>query len=135
MGKIWTVEEEAQRLRARFDDVPNKAAWAREHGLPGGPSMLNQHIHGHRPMNMDAALVYMAGFRVRLDEISPRLAKVMYAALRQLEESKQVDKPTAPPELPPPVTPEGEENLALTLAVAFQEEVPDPRGTARLVDG
>jgi hypothetical protein len=124
MGKMWTTEEEAARLKERFKDVPNKAAWARDHKLPGGASMLNQHIHGHRPMNMDAALVYKQGFGVRLDEISPRLAKEMADALKRLDESKQPslmalldtsavvradDSATA------------EVNLALTLAQAFEE--------------
>jgi hypothetical protein len=129
MAKIWTKEEEAARLAERFKHVPNKAAWAREHKLPGGPSMLNQHIQGHRPMNMDAALVYMAGFGVRLDEISPRLAQEMGQALKRLDEANHsltaaVNDIAATYRLSEPADgkqPTAAANLALTLAQAFEE--------------
>jgi hypothetical protein len=119
MGKIWTTDEEAKRLAARFDGV-NQAEFARKHGLPGGPSMLSQHIKGRRPINMEAALVYMKGFKVALEDISPRLAKVMYGALRQLDDTKlQLTEPPPPPYQPTP-TPTTEANPALTLASEFQ---------------
>jgi len=73
MGVIWTAEEEAARLRARFEGV-NQARFARDHKVPGGPSMVNQHIHGRRPINMEHAIAYAKGFDVPLAEISPRLA-------------------------------------------------------------
>lgn len=86
MTRIWSTDEEAERLAERFKGV-NQAEFARRFEVPGGPSMLSQHIKGRRPMNMDAALAYMKGFGVRLDEISPRLAKQMYDSLRELEEA------------------------------------------------
>lgn len=71
---MWDNDEEARRLKERFDSVKSQAAWARNHKLPGGPSMLSQHIHGRRPINLEAAIIYAAGFGVPLDQISPRLA-------------------------------------------------------------
>ncbi len=66
-------EQEAKRLAARFEGV-NKAKFAREHGIPGGASMVSQHIHGHRTIGLDAATAYARGFGVGLEEISRRLA-------------------------------------------------------------
>lgn len=72
--KIWTLEEEAERLKARFEKI-NRAAWARAHKFNGGPALIYQHINGRRPIGRDAALVYAKGFNVPLAAISPRLAK------------------------------------------------------------
>jgi hypothetical protein len=80
MTKLWTVPEEAERLARRLAAVPNKAAFARENRVPGGASMLSQHIHGHRPLSMEAAMAYSRGFNVPLEEISPRLAELALAA-------------------------------------------------------
>lgn len=71
--KVWTQDEEARRLAERFVGV-NQAAFARQHMVPGGASMLSQHIKGRRPLNLPAATAYAAGFGVPLEEISPRLA-------------------------------------------------------------
>ncbi len=71
--KIWSVEEEAENLRARFQGV-NRAAFARDHHVKGGQAMIYQHITGRRPMNLEAATAYAAGFGCNLGEISPRLA-------------------------------------------------------------
>lgn len=79
MTKIWTTEEEAERLRQRFAGVP-KAKFARDHSVPGGASMLSQHLSGHRPLNLAAGTAYAAGFGVSLEEISPRLAQEVAAA-------------------------------------------------------
>lgn len=79
--KIWTQEEEAQRLEKRFEGI-NKAAFAREHGIRGGASMLSQHIKGHRPLSLEAATAYARGFKVPLAEISPRLALSVSNALQ-----------------------------------------------------
>lgn len=77
------MDEEAERLRARFVGV-NKAAFARDHGVPGGPSMLSQHLSGHRPINLAAATAYASGFGVPLHEISPRLANEVAASTTTL---------------------------------------------------
>ncbi|GER16720.1 LexA family protein [Variovorax boronicumulans] len=71
--KTWTPEQEAERLAARFEGV-NQAKFAREHQVPGGPSMVSQHIKKRRPLNLEAAVAYAKGFGVPLAEISPRLA-------------------------------------------------------------
>lgn len=81
MKKIWTPAEEAAALMKRFEGV-KQAPFAREHGVPGGPSMLSQHIHGRRPMNLEHAIAYARGFNVPLEEISPRLARQAAEAAR-----------------------------------------------------
>lgn len=73
MPKIWSAEQEAERLAARFAGV-NQAKFARDHAVKGGASMVNQHIKGRRPLNLEAATAYAVGFGVPLAEISPRLA-------------------------------------------------------------
>lgn len=89
--KHWTKKQEAEKLAERFKGR-NQAAFAREFNVPGGASMVSQHIKGRRPLNMEAALAYMKGFGVPLHEISPRLAEQMYTALREIDE-----KPTQAP--------------------------------------
>ncbi len=79
MDEIWTPDEEASRLHARFDALKmmagiGQAKFARDHDIPGGPSMVSQHIKGRRPLNLEAATAYARGFRCPLVEISPRLA-------------------------------------------------------------
>lgn len=77
--KIWTKEEEAEKLAARFDGV-NRAKFAREHNVGGGGPMIYQHMTGRRPMNLEAAIAYANGFKCSLAEISPRLAAEAAAA-------------------------------------------------------
>lgn len=72
--KIWTQEEEARHLKARFANV-NRAEFARQHGIKGGQASIYQHINALRPISLDAAKAYARGFGVPLEEISPRLAK------------------------------------------------------------
>lgn len=71
---IWTLEEEAERLKDRFTDV-NRAAFARDNKLKGGQAVIYHHINGIRPISKSAALADAKGFNVSLAEISPRLAK------------------------------------------------------------
>lgn len=89
--KIWTIEEEAAALRARFDGV-NRAAFARDHHVKGGQAMIYQHITGRRPINIEAAMAYAEGFGCSLAEISPRLAM----------EAHKAASLTAAPTLPTP---------------------------------
>ena len=80
--KIFTIEEEAEKLKARFAGV-NRAAFAREQGLKGGQSMIYQNITCRRPISLDAALAYARGFGCKLEEISPRLAEeALHASLQ-----------------------------------------------------
>lgn len=92
MGPIWTPEQEAEKLAERFKTL-NKAAFAREHQVPGGASMLNQHTKGHRPIGLEAAIAYARGFKVPLEEISPRLA----LQVRQALELSGDEAPQVPP--------------------------------------
>ncbi|NMK48044.1 LexA family transcriptional regulator [Achromobacter sp. Bel] len=89
--KMWTIEEEAAALRARFEGV-NRAAFARDHAVKGGQAMIYQHITGRRPIGIEAAMAYAEGFGCTLAAISPRLA---------LEAKKAASLSTAAP-LPPP---------------------------------
>jgi phage repressor protein C with HTH and peptisase S24 domain len=76
--------EEAARLQARFSAADiSQAAFARQFKVPGGASMVNQHVKGRRPINLAAARAYAEGFRVSLAEISPRLAREVQLATRQ----------------------------------------------------
>jgi hypothetical protein len=98
MSDLWTQEEEAARLAERFVGV-NQAQFARTHLVPGGASMLSQHIKGRRPMTMEAAVAYARGFGVPLDSISPRLAlQAREASLVTSTEriAKAKDVPTVP---------------------------------------
>lgn len=78
MRDLWTTEEEASRLKQRFAEAKaqgiGQAQFARDHSVPGGPSMVNQHISGNRPISMEAAGAYAKGFGCSLADISPRLA-------------------------------------------------------------
>lgn len=90
--KIWTQQEEAERLAARFSTV-NRAAFARDHKIKGGQAIIYQHLKGLRPISRDAALAYAKGFNVKLEEISPRLAKEAAAAIAQSGESSETTLP------------------------------------------
>lgn len=85
MLKIWSQDEEAQHLEARFKELKkltgvSQAKFAEANKVPGGKSFLNQHIKNHRPMNLDAAKAYAKGFGCDISEISPRLAAELEAA-------------------------------------------------------
>ncbi len=94
--KIWTIEEEASALRARFDGV-NRAAFARDHQVKGGQAMIYQHITGRRPLNLEAAMAYAEGFGCSLADISPRLAaEAQKAAALASESVPAAPTPAAP---------------------------------------
>ena len=80
MKDIWTQEQEAANLTRLFEGVGNKAAFAREFRVPGGPSMLSQHCSGNRPINLEAAMSYASGLGVGIDKISPRIARQLALA-------------------------------------------------------
>ena len=58
----------------------NKAEFARENAFPGGASMISQHISGHRPLSLEAAIAYASGLGVTLDDVSPGAADRIRAA-------------------------------------------------------
>lgn len=73
MKRKASTEFEARALRELMDGREKKA-FARQHKLPGGESMLSQHMHERRPVNMEAAVIYAEAFGVTLDRISPTWA-------------------------------------------------------------
>jgi phage repressor protein C with HTH and peptisase S24 domain len=69
-------DDEGKRLGERFRGIPmTKVEFARIFKVPGGASMISQHISGNRPISMDAAIAYSRGFNCSLEDISPRLAE------------------------------------------------------------
>lgn len=86
--KNWSHQEESENLRVRFKALKNdknigQAEFARAHDVPGGPSLLSQHILNRRPINLEAAKAYAKGFGCSIAEISPRL-------WRELEEANTI---------------------------------------------
>lgn len=78
--KIWSKEQEAENLTAKFSAIKNQAEFARTFKVPGGASMINQHMSGHRPIGLEAAIAYARGFNCALSEISPRLTELFESA-------------------------------------------------------
>ncbi len=74
------TEDEAAKLARRFAGV-NRAKFARENKVPGGDSMVYQHMKNLRPMNLDQAMAYAAGFKCSLRDISQRLADQVEGAV------------------------------------------------------
>jgi hypothetical protein len=78
MSNLMTPQQEAENLERRFSELKrqgiSQAAFARDYDVPGGSSLVNQHIKGHRPIGIDSALIYAKGMKCKLEEISPRLA-------------------------------------------------------------
>lgn len=78
-----SVEQESAALRTLMGER-NKVEFARAHAFPGGASMISQHMHGRRPINLEHGLVYSEGLGVTLDRISPRLVQLVRRALLTL---------------------------------------------------
>lgn len=76
-------ERESKALARLLDQLKStkgvsKADFAKRHKIPGGASMISQHLSGHRPINLAQALSYVMGLnqegiRCTLEDISPRL--------------------------------------------------------------
>ena len=81
-----TVDQEAARLKSLFGDR-EQAAFAKEYGFPGGASMISQHLHARRPINLEHGLIYAQGLGVTLDKISPRLVELVQRATTLLPAS------------------------------------------------
>ena len=76
------TQSDGELLRLQFEKLKarkktSQAEFAREFKVPGGASMISQHISGNRPIGLDAAVAYMQGFGCTLAEISPALAVQM----------------------------------------------------------
>jgi SOS-response transcriptional repressor LexA len=82
--------DEADNLDRLFKDLKSstgmsRAAFARQFNVPGGAQMIQQHLKGVRPINMDAGIAYANGFKVSLEEVSPRLAKEAAKAMSAVD--------------------------------------------------
>lgn len=53
----------------------SQAAFAKQTKMPGGTSMISQHKSNHRPISLEHAVAYMAGFGCKLSDLSPTLAQ------------------------------------------------------------
>lgn len=74
-----TNEQEGARLAELLGDR-NRTAFAKEFDVPGGGSMISQHVSGHRPISLKAAAAYARGLGVPVSAFSPRLAAEIQAA-------------------------------------------------------
>lgn len=90
-----TPEEEGARLRELLGSR-NKAQFAKDAKIPGGASMLSQHLSGHRPINLSAATAYALGLGVRVEDFSPRLARAI-AEAHQTNTAASAPSPTPSP--------------------------------------
>lgn len=79
MNDELTPEQEGERLKALLGSR-SKAQFAKDAKIPGGASMLSQHLSGHRPISLGAATAYALGLGVRVEDFSPRLAKAIASA-------------------------------------------------------
>lgn len=79
---------EAKKLSELFKRVKNRAEFARTWKVPGGASMIYQHLNGIKPVSLEAALIYSQAFNVPLEEISPRIAQTY----QKIVSSKEIDE-------------------------------------------
>lgn len=76
----------------------NQAQFAKDHSLPGGASMLSQHISGNRPISLKAAKIYSRGLKVNISQFSPRLARVIQSLQSINQEDEQLSVTPIHPE-------------------------------------
>lgn len=81
-----TTKEDEGRALAKLMQGVNQADFAKSNELPGGASMLSQHLSGHRPISLVAAGIYARGLGVPISSFSMRLAQDA-ANLRAAEQS------------------------------------------------
>jgi hypothetical protein len=84
MKRKASTEFEARALQELLGDR-EKRAFAQQHKLPGGESMLSQHMHGRRPVSMEAAVIYAEALGVTLERISPTWAALARRAAAVLQ--------------------------------------------------
>lgn len=92
MKKSEQLQEDGDRLAEWFARLKKtgrmtKAKFAQKYKIPGGASMLSQHISGYRPISLDAAVAYVQGFKgqgfdCNISDISPRIAEELRRAGR-----------------------------------------------------
>ena len=95
------IEREAAALQELFGDR-NRAEFARVHQIPGGWSMVSQHLHGRRPISLEQGIAYAEGFKVTLDRISPRLVALVKRALATMPVGRTADNLVSFAEVTPP---------------------------------
>ena len=69
---VETKTTEGEALHRLVGDL-NQAQFCKEHGIPGGPSLLSQHCSGNRAISLDSAIAYARGLRKPIRAFSPRL--------------------------------------------------------------
>lgn len=111
-----TDKTDGDRLKALLGDR-NRAAFAREHGLRGGNSLISQHISGNRPISLEAAVGYAKALTVALDDVSPACASLVRDAAKLLSDAAPAVKESLTPQPP---------DLAALLADAVAN-MPVPR--------
>jgi predicted component of type VI protein secretion system len=90
---------EADTIKSLFELIPKRerAKFCREHDIPGGVSMVYQHINGIKPISLQAAVSYALAFNKPLEVISPRLAKIIDRLPQQSGHAFRVSEPEAAP--------------------------------------
>lgn len=94
-----TEMTDGDRLRALLGNR-KKSAWAKEHRISGGGSMISQHLSGHRPISFEQAVVYARCLGVTLDEVSPAHAELARAAAELLSGGRRSAAPDISEALP-----------------------------------
>jgi hypothetical protein len=69
------VTEHPTELEKLFAKVENRREFAKKWKVPGGASMIYQHIADLKPISLKAGLIYSEAFGVPLEAVSPKLAK------------------------------------------------------------
>lgn len=97
MTNIQPPQQESEALRALLDRLKaqkgvTQAEFAKRHKIPGGASMISQHLSTNRPINLEQAISYAKGFQLEglectVSTISKRLHEeiVRAASLEQKE--------------------------------------------------
>ncbi len=114
----------------------SQAAFAAQTKMPGGTSMIGQHKSNHRPIGLEHARAYMAGFDCKLSDLSPALAERVgnieslshtENSGHQVGESKASWSKTTPLKATPPSLGQAMEVLALHL----NQIAPQDKDSAR----
>lgn len=105
MNDMTQAQIEGANLAAKFKRLKeesgiSKAEFVRRYKVPGGQSMISQHISGHRPIGLEHAAAYMQGFGCAIEEISPSLAAKLPTTI-----TAPASTPAVVPALPPPTRP------------------------------
>lgn len=99
LHSIANMTSDADRLKQLLARLTTtKKQFARDAGIPGGDSMVSQHLSGNRPVSVEAAIAYARGLGCSIDEVSPDAAKLLRdgAALLAGTESSEAPAAAAP---------------------------------------